>query len=144
LLQAGADPTLRNLYARSPVNIASENEHPEIVKLVEDFDYRELELIDASAKGALERMDEILASGPLFIDAANEDGWTALIFAVDRGHRESARKLLKAGADVNIAENTGWTPLMFATYDKDVEMQQILTNFGAAPQYLRRRTHHRL
>lgn len=144
LLQAGADPTLRNIEASTPMTLAGLKGHKEIVQLVEDFDYRELELIDAAAKGDVQRMERTFAAGPLYIDAQNEDGWTALIFSVDRGHREAARLLLKNGADVNIAEKTGWTALMFATYDKDFELVEMLKSFGASPQYLRRRTHHRL
>jgi serine/threonine-protein phosphatase 6 regulatory ankyrin repeat subunit B len=43
----------------------------------------------------------LLAAAPESLDAANENGWTALIYASRWGHFELASTLLQAGADVH-------------------------------------------
>lgn len=47
----------------------------------------------------------------------NPAGWTPLIAAVDAGDTETATHLLDVlHADVNLQEQDGWSPLMFAAF----------------------------
>ena len=48
------------------------------------------------------------------VDATEEDGWTALMFAAQGGHDSCALELLKAGAAVDATDEDGYTALMFA------------------------------
>lgn len=59
------------------------------------------------------------------VNAANKDGRTALHFALRYGDQESARFLIKKGADYNCCDNTGVTPARIAAekgYDTVLEL----------------------
>lgn len=76
----------------------------------------------------------IAAKAPL--DHVNNLGWTALIEAIvlgDGGPRHTATlaALVKAGADVNLADGSGATPLTLARGRGYSEMAAILTAAGA-------------
>ena len=48
------------------------------------------------------------------IGAALSDGVTALHVAAENGHALCIRVLLAAGADANVRDKEGWTPLRWA------------------------------
>lgn len=50
------------------------------------------------------------------INAFDRVDQTALIAALNHGHIECARVLLDRGADVNLADPAGWSPLIHAVY----------------------------
>jgi hypothetical protein len=56
-----------------------------------------------------------------------------LIEAVKSGNRESVRKLINAGAEVNQPDKQGWTPLNWAAGQGDMEMMEELILNGADP-----------
>ena len=59
------------------------------------------------------RVADILARGSN-IHVRDEDGNTALMYAVGSGDAELVRLLVRAGAEVNTANERGMTPLMYA------------------------------
>ena len=70
------------------------------------------------------------------IDHVNRLGWTALLEAIilgsgDAEHVEVVRQLVEAGADVNLADNQGMTPLAHAEDAGFDEMAAILREAGA-------------
>ncbi len=76
----------------------------------------------------------IRAGAPL--DHVNNLGWTALIEAVVLGdggprHTETVRALVEAGANVNIADRSGVTPLAHARQRGYAEIAAILEKAGA-------------
>ena len=76
----------------------------------------------------------IAAKAPL--DHVNNLGWTALIESIVLGdggkrHVASLDALVKAGANVNIADRNGQTPLMLVKGRGYTEMAKILTDAGA-------------
>ena len=82
-------------------------------------------------KGDLETLQKRLADGadvnepdPMFFLAPL--GWAALY-----GQTEAARLLLKHGADVNIADGSGNTPLHSAAFIGAVDMAKLLLENGA-------------
>ena len=63
-------------------------------------------------------------------------GETALIYASKWGHKNTARALLKRGADPNIEDNINKrTPLIWATINKYRKVNKVLFEFGAVVDY---------
>jgi uncharacterized protein len=60
-------------------------------------------------------------------------GLTALVFAAREGDLESARTLLKAGADVNQTTFYGWTALLTAIQNRRYVFASMLLEVGANP-----------
>jgi ankyrin repeat protein len=76
----------------------------------------------------------IEAGAPL--DHVNNLGWTALIESIVLGnggqrHTETLRALVHAGANVNLADRNGQTPLALARAKRYTAMVQILEKAGA-------------
>jgi len=91
---AGADPALTNRFGGIAVIPASERGHVEVVRY-------------------------LLEESDVDVDHVNRLGWTALLEAIilsDGGpaHREIVRMLLDAGADPDLADGDGVTPLAHA------------------------------
>jgi ankyrin repeat protein len=57
--------------------------------------------------------------------------WAALIHASDKMSAPIIEILLKAGADPNVAERDGWTPLMFSAIRGHIEACRLLIDAGA-------------
>ncbi|MFB9275943.1 ankyrin repeat domain-containing protein [Cohnella cellulosilytica] len=92
-------------------------------------------LIPAADRGHVEIVRELLEHSDVDVDHVNNLGWTALLEAVILGdggsdHREIVRLLVKHGADVNLADNDGVTPLQHAKSRGYREMADILTKEG--------------
>ncbi|MEN9704825.1 MAG: hypothetical protein RLZZ393_704 [Pseudomonadota bacterium] len=58
-------------------------------------------------------------------------GMTPLLFAAREGHLETARALLDAGADINLADPDGVTPLILALQNIHWDMARFLVERGA-------------
>ncbi len=78
----------------------------------------------AAREGALEATTA-LAAARANLNRTDPDGASALMIAVINGHYDVASALLRGGADPNIAERTGATPLYAA-----VEMHTLASTFG--------------
>ncbi len=65
------------------------------------------------------------------MNAKDEDGLTALIYAVSMGHVEVVQQLLQAGADVNAKEKEGRTALTLAKEKGHKEVIKMLKKAGA-------------
>ena len=57
----------------------------------------------------------------------------ALFTATLKGHKKVVQLLLGEGADPNLVNEMGWTPLMMAAYQCDEDMVQLLIDRGADP-----------
>ena len=72
-----------------------------------------------------------MAAGAL-VDAADEDGRTALYVAAENGHVAVVQALLQAGANVDAARTTDfWTPLHIAAENGHVAVVKTLQGAGA-------------
>jgi ankyrin repeat protein len=86
-------------------------------------------LMYAAHEDNLEALEELLrARSPTLLDAQSRSGSTALSIAVNRKFPRIVDALLAAGADPNIADVVGYTPLMMT---RDVEMARRLLDGGA-------------
>src|SRR4030042_1560077 len=69
---------------------------------LEEYDqaYNAIELIEACEQGNLEDVKRLIEQD-VQVDVVSNDGWTALMIAVDGGYTEIVNILIKNGAHVN-------------------------------------------
>jgi uncharacterized protein len=108
LLEAGAEPTVYNLFGASPLMEAATVGHTEIIRL----------LLEAGADA----------------ESVNYESQTALMAVARTGNLEAAGLLLEAGADPNAFETWGGqTALMWAAARRHPDMIRLLAEHGADP-----------
>ncbi|NUT48448.1 MAG: ankyrin repeat domain-containing protein [Saccharothrix sp.] len=92
-------------------------------------------LIPASERGHAEYVRLVAHSG-IDVDHVNDLGWTALLEAVILGdggprHQDVVRALIEAGADVDLADRQGVTPLAHARAKGRTTVATVLAEAGA-------------
>ena len=70
-------------------------------------------------------------------NAAQANGWTALMFAADKDHAEIAKMLLTAGANPNFQNKKGATALMITAKRGHAEFVKMLLAAGALPNAMK-------
>jgi ankyrin repeat protein len=144
LLKLGANPNALEIDRYDIVTIAAVANDREMLKIALaggasakniTSRYDGTALIAAAHLGHAEAVKLLIdAKAPL--NHVNNLGWTALMEAIvlgkgDANHTATARALVEAGADVNIADKQGATPLQHARRRGYVEIARILENAGA-------------
>jgi len=92
LLNAGADPNIRNARSRTPLMLASELGYSDIAALL------------------------LVGGADVHTREVERNLWTALHIAADRLQTECVRVLLEHGAEVDARDSMQWTPLIWATF----------------------------
>jgi uncharacterized protein len=126
LINEGADVDAKDVMQDSPFLLAGAEGRVEILKLIltagpdlkSTNRFGGTALIPACHRGHVEAVKLLLATD-INKDHVNNLGWTALMEAVVLGdggarHTEIVRLLVDAGADVNIPDRDGLTPLFHA------------------------------
>jgi len=144
LIQAGADINLQDEIKDNPFLYAGAEGRLEVLKLLIDAGadtritnrFGGTALIPAAERGHVEVVQELLSRTNVKIDHVNNLGWTALLEAVilgDGGPRrtEVVRLLIAAGANVNIPDGRGVTPLSHARQRGYTQMIGLLERAGA-------------
>ena len=121
--EVGDDPRLLKLTLRNGANVKSLDS------------YHGTGLIRAAERGHVRIVSELLET-EIEVDHVNELGWTALLEAIILGdggprHTRVVRLLVDAGAEVNLADGEGVTPLEHARRRGHTEIVEILENAGA-------------
>jgi len=93
-------------------------------------------LMAASDGGHLEIVELLLARGARLNDRADFNGKTALHFAVEKGYLDIAGALLHAGANKEITDVDGFTPLWGAAYRNQTQSIEFLLKNGANINHL--------
>ncbi len=145
LIEAGADANVKDDTEQSAYLISTSEvgDDPRLLRLtlengadVESLDsYNGTGLIRASERGYAEIVKELLNTD-IDVDHVNNLEWTALLEAIILGdggsqHTEVVRLLVDSGADVNLADGDGVTPLEHARKSDYKEIVQILEDAGA-------------
>ena len=144
LLKGGANPNALDAQQYDIVTIAAVNNDVPMLKLALaggsdpkaiTSPYQGTALIAAAHLGHAEVVRVLIAAGaPL--DHVNNLGWTALIESIvlgngGRNHTDTLDALVKAGANVKLADRAGATPLRLAKGRGYAEMVRILEASGA-------------
>ena len=144
LLKAGADPNRLEIDRYDIVTIAAVANDLEMLKIALENGasaknvtsrYDGTALIAAAHLGHVEVVRTLIHSGaPL--DHINKLGWTALIESIVLGdggprHSETLRALIEAGANVNLADRNGQTPISLARARGYAAMVRLLQQAGA-------------
>jgi uncharacterized protein len=143
LIEAGADVNAKDRIDDSPYLYAGARGHLEILKmtLAHGADvkstnrYGGTALIPASERGHVDTVRTLIEAG-VDVDHVNNLGWTALLEAIILGdggerHQQIVGLLVKAGADVNLADRDGVKPLQHARSRGYREIEAILASAGA-------------
>lgn len=144
LIAAGADINLQDNRLDNPFLYAGAEGLLAIVKLTIDAGadtkltnrFGGTALIPAAERGHVEVVTELLTRSDVAVDHVNNLGWTALLEAIilgDGGPRSTAvvELLINAGADVNLADSQGVTPLAHARQRGYTQIIELLQNAGA-------------
>jgi uncharacterized protein len=144
LLRLGADPNALESQQYDIVTIAAVADDVPMLRIAlvggcrpnnVTSPYQGTALIAAAHLGQVEVMRTLIAAGaPL--DHVNNLGWTALIESIvlgDGGKRHTAvlKDLVDAGANINLGDRAGDTPLVLAKKRGFGEMAKILEAAGA-------------
>ena len=144
LLKGGASPNALDAQKYDIVTIAAVNNDVAMLRLALaggtdpkaiTSPYNGTALIAAAHLGHAEVVRVLIAAGaPL--DHVNNLGWTALMESIVLGnggkqHTDTLEALVRAGANVNIADRQGVTPLAHAKGRRYAEMVRILEAAGA-------------
>uniref|UniRef100_A0A8C8RDG0 Ankyrin repeat and SOCS box containing 3 n=1 Tax=Pelusios castaneus TaxID=367368 RepID=A0A8C8RDG0_9SAUR len=141
LLEAGADPNDVSCEAPTPLFLAVENGHAEIIKLL--LQHRANingshswsgwnSLHQASFQGHTEILKLLLEQGANK-ECVDDFGITPLFIAAQYGKLESLRILISYGANVNCQAKDKATPLFIAAQEGHAECVELLLLKGANP-----------
>ena len=107
LLDHGADIYAKKAHGETAYDMAAG--HQDIAQMIK----RELDLLDAAAKGDVKLVKELLDKGA-YVSVRDPDGRTPLTEAIWNNNVELVRLLLARGANPNTKKNDGATPLSIA------------------------------
>jgi len=140
LIESGADVNAMDNISDSPYLYAGAEGRLEILRMTLDHGadlasvnrYGGTALIPAAHHGHVETVRELLQTAT-DIDHVNNLGWTALLEAVILGdggpvYSEIVKLLLEAGANAEIADNDGVTPLEHAKQRGYAEITELLSS----------------
>jgi uncharacterized protein len=146
LLEAGADVNIRDEMLNNPFLYAGAEGYLDILKLAYAAGadptitnrYGGVAIIPASERGHVEVVSYLLAETSIDVNHVNKLGWTALLEAIilsDGGaaHQQIVRLLLAHGADPNLADGEGVSPLRHARERGYAEIAALLEAAGARP-----------
>lgn len=144
LIEAGADVNIRDNMLNNPFLYAGAEGYLEILKLAATHGadpkllnrFGGTALIPAGEHGHVEVIRYLLENTKVDVNHVNTPGWTALLEAIvlNTGgprQQQAVQLLVDHGADVNIADRNGVTPLRHARAKGFTEIVRILERVDA-------------
>ena len=144
LLQAGAGVNIRDNNKENPLLHAAAQGWLDILRLAIEAHadtrltnrFGGISIIPASERGHVEIVRELLTRTDINVNHVNNLGWTALLEAIilsngDKAHQQIVQLLVDNGADVNLADKDGVTPLQHARERRFTEIERILLQADA-------------
>lgn len=139
LLEHGAPTNSRDTHGRSLLEVAAMNGVPETVSILLDH-HLTIHSLDGTRAYHLAAQHGHIDVLQLFLrremkpderDTEHGYGRTALYWAAWKGHAASVEFLIKHGADPNISDNGGSTPLMAAVRERHTKSIELLLRYFA-------------
>lgn len=93
------------------------------------------QLHQAAANGDVEAVLEALRAVP-DVNATNNRGWTALMFAARNGHKEAVTVLLDKGADISMRNSVGQNAVDIAEFWQSKETASVLSKATETQEHL--------
>lgn len=141
LIALGGDPDARDEYGWTPLMYTAANNDSDMARYLMDAGAN-INLISKNGHSALALAADAQSLKIvtwLVSAAANPDiretdlGYTALHYAASRGDKEIAKRLVHAGANVNIMDKNGETAMVLAAKKGQREIAELLRRAGTDP-----------
>ena len=144
LIDEGADVDIQDDMLNNPFLYAGAEGYMDVLKLIIAAGadpkitnrYGGVALIPASEHGYVEVVEELLTNTKTDVNHVNNLGWTALLEAIilndgSAKQQQTIRLLIEYGADVNLTDKDGVSPLQHALEKGFKEIEGILLEAGA-------------
>lgn len=139
LLKRGVDPAAATPDGHTPLLLAAVNGNARIIELLSDHKCNPdacasingcSAIFAAAAKGHVSAVEKLIALGAK-VDRSDTANMTPLMAAISQQKFETARLLIKAGANLNRKDETGATLMDYAeTFSSSVDIIEKLRNHG--------------
>jgi len=143
LVDAGSYLLHRNNEGKTALDLAQANGHGKIVEFLsskmkesneanfestKEAAVSKGQLWESAALGDFEQTKGIVTAKPSIIDEQDESGWTALLWAAYKGHSDTVKVLIDAGAYLKHRDSNGRTALDLAREEGHQEVMEILSD----------------
>ena len=139
LVRAGANVNAANDLGVTPLWLACSNASAGLVEILVNAGAAtnstqlagETALMRCARTGNVAAVQALLAHGANVNATHPQRGQTALMWALEERHPETARILIEHGADIHAHSKNGFTPLLYAARQGDLESASLLVEKGA-------------
>jgi len=139
LLESGAKVDSKNDLGVTPLSLACTNANAAIIETLVTAGADpnaalmtgETPLMTAARTGDLDSVDVLLRHKADINSKEPIRKQTALMWAIGEKHSGVAQKLVEYGADIHAATTLGFTPLLFAAREGDLQSTRLLLDAGA-------------